>query len=389
MTGLRLVVLGMMGACPFGGQTWLYLNWLASLSRLGHEVWYVEDNQMWQYDPRANDFTETCEYAVGHVARSVASIGLEGRWMYRFGGRCWGGSVDELRELYRTCDALLNVCGATELGDDHLLSKTRVWIETDPVVDELRIAAGDDRVRRQMLELHQLHATYGENYGAPDCPVPLHGVSFVKTRQPVDLDLWPDAFDPGARFVTTVANYRTVPGFAQDGYDAEYDGETFTWSKHHEFERFLDLPARTQQPFQLALRAEPADVDHLRDHGWGVVPALPMTLDAHDYQRFIQGSRAQFTVAKDQNIRMRSGWFSERDACYLASGKPVVTQDTAFPIPTGEGLFAVRTVDEAAAAFDAVNAEYPRHAHAARALAEEHFEGRAVARRLLSDLGLA
>jgi hypothetical protein len=383
--GLRLVVLGMMGAYPFGGQTWLYLNWLSSLRRLGHDVWYVEDNRLWQYDPRIDSFTDSCDYAVRHVARSLERIGLEDRWIYRWADppeRCWGGTVAELRELFRSCDALLNVCAATVLHDDHMLAPTRVWVETDPVVAELKAAAGDELVRQQLLDAHELHATYGENYGAPDCPVPLHGLHFAKTRQPVDLELWPETFTPDARHFTTIANYRV------DVHEVAYGGETYSWSKHHEWERFIDLPRHTSQSFELALKAEPAAMERMRASGWGVVAALPLTLELDGYEEFIRRSRGEFTVAKDQNIRMRSGWFSERDACYLASGKPVIAQDTAFVVPTGEGLFAVGDVEEAAAAIAEVNADYARHARAARRLAEEWFDGRAVVGRLLDDLGL-
>src|SRR5205807_2210843 len=141
----------------------------------------------------------------------------------------------------------------------------------------------------------------------------------------------------------------------QRGKDLQYHGETFRWSKHHEWERFAELPARCDQDFELALVASDRDRRFLEQHGWRVVPALPMSLDVFGaYQEFIRSSRAEFTVAKDQNVRLRSGWFSERDACYLASGKPVIAQDTAFDVslPTGAGLFAFRTMEEAVAAID-------------------------------------
>src|SRR3954447_12346835 len=124
-----------MGVYPVGGQTRLYLNWLSSLHRLGHEVCYVEDTGHWPYDPVANTITNSCDYAVTHIASAMKRIGLEDRWIYRWTGppeRCWGGTASQLRELYRSCDALLNVCAATWLTDEHLQSPVRVWIETDP-----------------------------------------------------------------------------------------------------------------------------------------------------------------------------------------------------------------------------------------------------------------
>src|SRR5439155_9569619 len=142
---LRLVVLGMMGRAPFGGQTWLYLNWLRALDRLGHEVWYVEDDIVWAYDPRRNAITDDFFYAVAHVRQAMESIGLGDRWAFRFALEpriCAGLAERELDALYRSCDALLNVVGATELREAHLAAPYRVYVETDPVTVELKYAAG-------------------------------------------------------------------------------------------------------------------------------------------------------------------------------------------------------------------------------------------------------
>ncbi len=384
----RLVVLGMMGRVPFGGQTWLYLNWLRGLSGLGHDVYYVEDDTVWPYDPVANTVTDDCTYAVRHLQRSMDAIGLSGKWAFRLAdrtGASWGMSDAGLRELFRGCDALLNVVGATDLREDHLLAPLRVYVETDPVTAELRLAGGDVHTAEAFAN-HHVIATYGENYGAPDCGVPLNGLTYIPTRQPVDLELWPMAFDPGARYFTTIGNYR------QEGGDVEWQGSVYHWSKHHEWERFLELPRRTSQPFELAMMPDAeADRERLLAAGWRLVAPLQMSLDVLGaYPRFIRSSRGEFTVAKDQNVRLRSGWFSERAVCYLASGKPVVTQDTGFAnvLPTGSGLYAVSGVDEAADAVERINADYRANCDAARAIAAECFEAKAVARRLLSAIGI-
>jgi hypothetical protein len=378
-----------MGRCPFGGQTWLYLNWLRGLHRLGHEVWYVEDDTVWPYDPEQNAVTDDCSYAVRHVARSMERIGLAGRWAFRLAdrpGACWGKTAQELDELYRSCDVLLNIVGATDLREEHLAAPFRVYLECDPVIAELRLAQGDAHTRTAFAH-HQVLVTYGENYGAPDCGVPLNGLSYLKTRQPMDLELWPMAWDPACRFFTTIGNWK------QEGSDVTYAGQTYRWSKHHEWEKFLELPRRTSQPFEAALKIDdPADRARLEAHGWQIVSPLPMSLDIFDaYPGYFRQSRAEWTVAKDQNVRLRSGWFSERDACYLACGKPVVAQDTGFGkvLPTGAGLFAFTTMDEALAAIEAINSDYRRHCLAARALAEEYFDAGRVAARLLTDLGVA
>ena len=388
---LRIVVLGMMGRSPFGGQTWLYLNWLRGLADLGHEVWYVEDDESWPYDPVAQSSTDDCAYAVDHVRRCASAIGLGDRWAFRFrdderGDRCWGLSPERLDTLFRDCDALLNVVGATDLREVHMAAPLRVYVQTDPVGAELKLACGDDHTK-EAFAAHDVIATYGENYGAPDCGVPLNGTVYRPTRQPIDLSLWSYAFDPRAEPFTTIGNYRTT------GYDVDWNGQTYTWSKHHQWERFLDLPSRVAQKFELSLSLQDErDREHLERHGWHVVSPAEMSLDAFgSYRDYIRASRGEFTVAKDQNVRLRSGWFSERDACYLASGKPVVAQDTGFGnvLPTGEGLFAVNDAEEAAAAIEAINSAYERHCRTARAIAEEFFDARVVAARLLEDVGLA
>ena len=366
----------------------MFLNWLRGLQALGHEVWYVEDHLWWPYDPEQNTVTDDCAYAVRHVASCTDRIGLGGRWAVRLAtraGACWGLTSSALDTLYRECVALFNVSGSTSLREEHLAAPLRIYVETDPVTSELRVAGGDEHAR-SAFGLYHFLVTYGENYGAADCRVPLNGLRYHPTRQPVDLGLWPAAFDAGARDFTTIGSYR------QDGKDVEHDGVVYHWSKHHEWEKILHLPRRTSQPFELALNVDDGDRQRLERHGWRVVSPFRFSLDVFGaYPAYIRQSRGELTVAKDQNVRLRSGWFSERDSCYLASGKPVVAQDTGFSnvLPVGEGLFAFADADQALAAIEAINADYRRQAKAARAIAEEFFDAAVVARRLLKTVGLA
>lgn len=380
-----------MGRCPFGGQTWLYLNWLRGLSRQGHDVWYVEDDPTWPYDPQKNRATDDCRYATTHIASSLNRIGLGDRWCFRLADRrdaCWGLSESGLSDLYASCDALLNVVGATALREEHLAAPFRVYVETDPVTAELRLANGDSYIQETFTD-HDLIATYGENYGAEDCGVPLNGLAakYRKTRQPIDTELWPMAYEPRSSHFTTIGNYR------QQGSDVEYNGQVYRWSKHHEWEKFLRLPELTSQQFELAVMLDDGpDRERLIKHGWRLTRPFEMSLDVFGaYPEYFRRSRGAFTVAKDQNVRLRSGWFSEREACYLACGKPVVTQDTGFSniIPTGEGLFGVETVEEALEATDEINADYRRHCEAAREIAVEYFNADKVAAQFLRDVGLA
>ncbi len=393
MTSLKkrkLVVLGMMGRCPFGGQTWLYLNWLRGFARLGHDVYYVEDDATWPYDPRANSISDDPSYAVDYLARVLAGIGLEGKWAYRalWKGQdaCFGLSRRQLLDLYSGCDAILNICGATVLNDDHGRAPRRVYVETDPVGNQLELAAGKQKTF-DVLSAHETLVTYGENYGEPDCGVPLAGpFRYLKTRQPIDLDLWPMAFDPAALRYTTIGNWK------QQGHDAVWNGETYYWSKHHEFLKFVDLPRRSQRAvFELCLNIDQAsDRKLLADKGWVLTSPLEMSLDPWGYQTFFRTSRAEWTVAKDQNVRLRSGWFSERDACYLASGKPVIAQSTGFEkfLPTGEGLFAFRDMGDILAAVEVIESDYQKACRAARDIACQHLAAEKVVSKFLGDLSL-
>jgi hypothetical protein len=198
-------------------------------------------------------------------------------------------------------------------------------------------------------------------------------------------DFWLPHANGAGRAFTTVGNWH------QPRRVVTLEGETYHWSKHYEFPKFIDLPRLTGQEFELALSSyDEAAAQMLEANGWRVRPAHPLSTDIDQYRRYIVGSRGEFTVAKDQNVRLRSGWFSDRSATYLAAGRPVVTQETGFSniLPTGRGLFAFSTLEEGAQAVAAINQDYDRHSRAAAALAREFFSHDIVLRRLLADVGL-
>jgi hypothetical protein len=206
----------------------------------------------------------------------------------------------------------------------------------------------------------------------------------------VVLDWWrpPRRRRPGAggplRF-TTVANWR------QRDKDVQWQGRRLGWSKHERFELVLDLPRRSRQRFELALAAvDAAALARLGDHGWRVVDAVALSRELGPYRNYVWASSAEFTVAKEQNVRLRSGWFSDRSACYLAAGRPVVTEDTGFDrvLPTGRGLFAFRTVEDVLGAVDAIAGDPAGHAAAAREIAHAHFAAERVLGQLLDRAGV-
>ncbi len=391
MTGKRrIIILGMMGRAPFAGVAWQVLHYLEGLRRLGHDVAYVEDTGDWPYDPEQNSITDDCTYTVHYIGRLLAWCGLGDRWAYRAaaqGDRYFGPLAARADRLFEEADALVNLTGATVLRDEHLRVPVRVFLETDPVRPQVEVAQGR-RFTIDLLAAHTHHFSFGENLGAPDCRVPLGRFAYRPTRQPVVLDWWgPPAGGPPAG-----APFTTVASWQQSGKDVEWEVETYYWSKHLEFLKFLDLPRQTRQPFELALASGDAKaLALLRANGWRVVDALALSKDTLPYRDYVVGSAGEFTVAKDQNIRLRSGWFSDRSACYLAAGRPVITQDTAFGnvLPTGRGLFAFRTMDDVLGAVDAVLTNYGRHSRAAREVAAEHFAAEKVLGRLCAEVGLA
>jgi hypothetical protein len=382
----RLVVLHLAGRYPLGGIGWQAVHHVLGLARLGHDVFYVEDSRANPYDPRAKSVVEDSSYSVAFLAGVMARFGLADRWAYVDGatGVCHGLSRERLRRLYREADGLLNVCGATQLRDEHLRCPVRVYVETDPVYEQIRVAEGDRRAIEALAE-HTHHFTYGENMGQPDCPIPLEKFAWRPTRPPIIPELWETRVNPAAERFTTVATWQNV------GKDIRFRGETYYWSKHVNFLQVVDLPGRTRQPLELALEVDdPEARDLLTRNGWLLTDAFAVSRDLTAYQRHIERSRGELTVSKDLVARTRSGWFSDRSACYLAAGKPVITQDTGFGkyVPTGVGLLAFRTVEEAAAALDEVNRDYPRHCRAARAIAEEYFAAEHLLDRLCRDADL-
>jgi hypothetical protein len=199
------------------------------------------------------------------------------------------------------------------------------------------------------------------------------------------LDWWaPTAAPPAPGRFTTIANWE------QTHRDVEWEGERYTWSKSHEFSKLLDVPARAGVEFEAALALDDAaTIAMLQTHGWRVRGARDLSNDLDLYREFIRSSFGEFTAAKDQNVRMCTGWFSDRTATYLAAGRPAVVQDTGFDVslPVGEGLLAFHTPDEAVAALQDVAADPERHSRAARAIAEEHFAAERVLARLLEEAG--
>jgi hypothetical protein len=395
-------VLGTLASDPYAGMAWMHMQLAAGLRRLGHDVYYFETTSNWPYDPVRRAKVDDSDYAVPYLARVAASFGLEDRWAYRrsYGDKAWFGlPAGRAEELLQNADAVFNVAGSTKVAEEGLEVGRLIYFGTDPIYHEVTYEQGD----AQTLEILSEHAevvTYGENIGTPGCRIPALPGLVARTRQPVLLDIWANG-GPAGEMYTTVGNWK------QSGREVELDGERYFWSKDREFLRFLSLPEHLGRPLEVATNLAETDRSPgegeavpaqgvgsaralMERNGWRLVDAHPFTTDPWPYRDYVRASRGVFTVARDLHVRLRSGWFSERSACYLAAGRPVIAQNTGFDtvLPTGEGLFGFDTLEEAVGAFEAIESDYERHSRAAREIAEEYFRAETVLARLLEDLGL-
>lgn len=378
--GLRVVVAGLLAQYPMGGMAWHYLQYLIGLKRLGHDVYYLEDTGQWPYNPVEDGTGTDCEYNVAYLNDLMASVGLPGRWMYRF---CWGpqwyGLDDNARaEVLESADLLVDVSGTLERPERYRHIPRLIYIDTDPVFTQIRLAKGQADVAAR-VDVHDAHFSFGETLA--ECGIPTDR-RWRPTRQPIVLSEW-DAPQEGRDAFTTIMNwtsYKTV----------EYEGRSFG-QKDIELRRFIELPGRISPTVvEIAMssgKTKRVPRELLEHKRWRLVAPAAVCPDIAGYRSYIQSSMGEWTVAKNAYVEGRAGWFSERSACYLAAGRPVVTQSTGFEkvLPVGQGLLSFTSLEEAADAIHDVCADYSRHSDAARDLAHEYFDSDKVLSHLLEN----
>jgi ABC-type multidrug transport system fused ATPase/permease subunit/GT2 family glycosyltransferase len=389
----KIVLLGMLTKIPVGGVAWLVGQYAAGFERLGFEVYYVEAHSRTPsmfMSPKDDGATrrQATGRAVRYLADVAARFGLENRWAFQAlheNGRCYGMSAEQLDRLYSDAALIVNMHGGTLPLPEHAATDRLIFLGTDPVEVELEVHHGDRR-GIEFLDQHVAFFTWGLNYGNPGCKLPwARPYEFVPSPPPVVLDFWENDVVPDDAPYTTIGNWR------QPWRNVRHEGRVYTWSKHEQFLKVLDLPMRTQASLELALAScEDHDRRLLEEHGWRVRPGFELSRDLDSYRDYIVGSAGELSVAKEQNVHFRSGWFSERSATYLAAGRPAVLQDTGFgrALPTGKGLFSFSDVHEAAEAIAKVQADPAKHRAAAREVAREYLSHDVVLGHLLDHMGL-
>lgn len=385
----KIVVWGYLGAYPFGGMTWQVLHYLAGLRRLGFDVWYVEDTDASVRDPVTLWESDNYQPNVDYLNACMNWIGLANRWIFRPPGiydYCLGAKTEiaGLAALYEDADAVINLCGSHELRADHDRIGCLVYLETDPVPKQVAIATGDESAIADLSRYQHLF-TYGENLGHQDCLVPTDRFTWQTTRPPVIVDWWKSTDE-----LAHDAAFSTITSWAQTWNDVNWQGHCWRWSKHHQFRRFKSLPERISVPLELAVAGmsdnEAAEFSSL---GWRLRLASDVS-DPEIYRDYICNSLGEFTVAKEQYVIPKTGWFSDRSVCFLAAGRPVITEDTGFSkfIPGGYGLLPFVTEQDAVEAFNAVADDFERHRLAATSIASEYFDADKVLRRMMTSIGL-
>jgi hypothetical protein len=398
---MNIILAGVMGRYPYGGVAWCSLMYLLGLQRLGHKVWYLEDTGQCNYDPVANTLCREPSYALSFLHSCLKPYGLEERWCYiDFKGKYHGHTREAWRRVCADADLFLNLSGGCWFWrDEYAAIPHSAFIDSDPAFTQTDIARRGPGHEAFFTPFSALF-TFGRNIGTPLCAVPTSGLHWEHTWQPVCLDEWHTELEPSNRCFTTVMTWK-IRKFSELG-----------GNKDREFHKVLRLPSLLAQSSRLKLQdsrsqeggldvgdvgVEPAPLDWylelavngpqelLREHGWHCLDAFSVSHSPDAYRNYIRTSLGEFSVAKHAYVQTNSGWFSDRTECYLASGRPAVVQDTGFSahIPTGHGLFAFTTIEEALAGLQEVVASYDRHSRVARELAQAHFAAEVVLPKLL------
>jgi hypothetical protein len=380
------IVAGYVVRCPLGGYAWQALHYLEGLRALGFDAYFYEDTAWYPlcFDPNSGEMGEVRPAALRFASAFFSAHGYGERWSFWDAAhdRYTGCGAEQTRAALADAKLLIGLAAVNRLP--RAVGRRRAFVDLDPAVTQIQ-AERDARLRGLLAE-YDVHFSIGENIGSAGSAVPTAGFTWQPTRQPIALPLWQPLPPRPDAPLTTIGRW-------DDGQrEQEWQGVRYSWSKRDQWLRFLDLPQRSGVQFELATDVEkaPQDARRLAAHGWSVVDPIAVSSDADRYRDYIRGSRAELSVAKELNLRLATGWFSDRSACYLAAGRPVILQDTGFQsrLPTGAGLLRFTTFEEALDAVQSVVGDWPLHSAAARRIAEQHFSASWVLADLLDRAGV-
>ena len=396
MEKLRIIVGGYIGLYPTGGATWDYIQYPLGLKMMGHDVYYIEDTGQYPIFQKEEDAWNDASYCIGYLKDSMESFGMKDRWAYRdvASGKSFGMTEERINELCSSADVFINVSCSTYPRDEYMKIPHRILIDSDPMFTQMQYLLQENSgsgvsqswTTKQLVEGHTHLFTFGENIGADDCKIPLLNNRWIPTRQPVVMDLWnKEANNPTFGF-TSIMNWSERKKLI---YDNEEWGQ-----KDLEFEKFKRLPLRLQDVnFEIVInkplnKESHFNIKEFEDLGWKILDPQDVVNNSSDYRKFIYNSMAEFGVAKETYVKSNSGWFSCRSACYLAAGKPVITQETQWSkyIPSGSGLFAFADIETAIEAINSVKSDIKQQSIKAREVAHQYFDSNIVLKKMLEQL---
>ncbi|MBD2247166.1 hypothetical protein [Nostoc sp. FACHB-888] len=384
----RIVVCGYMIRHPVAGNLLAYFHYVLGLHNLGHEVLYLEESGWTEscYNPINHNYNDDPGFGLHAVQTLINTYGVNATVCYvnRDTGTVYGADWQEIKQMLKTADLLLNIGGVCWLPE-FLLCKHRVLIDMDPFFTQIGTFAAEGR--------NEYHAyfSYGVNIGQPNCGIPSDGIKWLPTVPPVVPEIWNPILIPKDSCeervdlpFTTIANWNAYGGVT---YKGEHYGQ-----KDQEFMRLLELPSYCSQKLELALAGKDAEIAEvaksLQAAGWLIRDGKEISANLSTYITYLTGSRGEFSVAKQAYVKTRSGWFSDRTVCYLAAGRPAILQDTGFSdwLPTGQGVLAFSCLQSAVSCIERVNTNYQAHCQAAVELAEQFFSYKVVLPKLLETV---
>ena len=392
MEKLRIIVGGFLGLIPAGGVTWDYIQYPLGLFLMGHDVYYIEDTRLYPIYQKPGSSWDDCTSGVKHLQSVMDYFKMNNRWAYRdeASGKCFGLSETSIREICRTADLFINISCSTFMREEYMQIPKRILIDSDPMFTQIQYATQQLFTpgisgMRQLIQDHNYLFSFGENIGAADCLIPDCSLKWHTTRQPVCLDYWkPTPLPQKKEFIfTTLMNWAA-------GKKLLYNNQEWG-QKDIEFYKVMQLPQMVKGvKFEMVVN-QTSGTDHTIEQekmeklGWKILKPEEAANDWMDYKQFIERSSGEFSVAKETYVKAKTGWFSCRSACYLAAGRPVITQDTGWSefIPTGKGLFAFQHLDEATDAFQHLLKDPEIQSAEARKIAEEYFESKKILGALL------
>jgi len=381
----RIVISGTIASSGQGyaGNTWACLQYVLGFRRLGFDTYYIEQIPAGEC---VNEQDEPVSFARSVNASNFRALvkrfdlGDHAGLLKRDASDYIGLSFADVEKLAPDIDLLVNLSGKLRLKSVLGKMRRRIYLDMDPGYSQIwQEQYGFD----MNLSDHDVYVTVGLNLGKPDCPLPTCGIDWQSTLPPVVITEWSTVQPPGKGY-STVADWR---GFSP----VEWGGIWYN-QKADEFKRIIDLPHRLAVPLELCLFIHPNETDRieLERHGWQLVSPRVHAATPDTYRDYIFASRGEFTAVKHGYAAGRTGWFSDRSACYLAAGRPVIMQDTGIGahVPTGTGVLTFTDIDSAAEAINYVESDYSRHAAAAAAFAREFLDSDLVLSRLLQLAGI-